>query len=76
MSSKVGPWPTGCCVAAFVAAALNELLHVHVDRGRVARALETTVGPEDHNPLGLAVDPDPFRRGVPGTARTRWRAGS
>jgi hypothetical protein len=59
------PWPRGCCVAAFVAAALGRLGHEGIDRAHLARSLKTTVGPDDPNPFQLAIEIDPVLRGVP-----------
>lgn len=57
-------WPPGCCVAAFVAAALMQLGHRVIDRAFLARKLGTSVGPKEANPWQLIVEPDPLLRGV------------
>lgn len=65
MRSKAEPWPKGCCVAAFVAAALMQRGMEPSDRARLAQALGTTVEPGSLNPFQLKTEPDPFLRGVP-----------
>jgi len=57
-------WPPCCCVAAFVAAALEKFGHKALDPQRLARLLGITVGPDCRNPWALPVEPDPERQGV------------
>lgn len=59
-----GPWPPCCCVAAFVAKALECLGDSKIDRSLIARQLGLKVGPTDENPWGLEVIHDPDFRGL------------
>lgn len=58
------PWPSECCVAAFVVAALAQLGYSGTDRVGLARRLGTRVGPDKPNPWGLTVESDPKLVGV------------
>ena len=59
-----GAWPPFCCVAAFVAAALEKLGHLNIDRKSLARRFEIAVAPASSNPWGLRVETDPNRQGL------------
>jgi hypothetical protein len=68
-AAHLNPWPPGCCVAAFVHAALCELRPGrHIDKSEVAAALGTLVGPTECNPWSLPVTFDSSSRGVSAAA--------
>jgi len=63
-------WPPYCCVAAFVAAALEKLGHANIGRESLAHKLDISVAPSSHNPWGLRVEVDPHLQGLTVAAAT------
>ena len=57
-------WPPSCCVAAFVAKALEHFGHSLLDRSQLARELGIRVGPGQVNPWDLPVEIDPNLQGL------------
>jgi hypothetical protein len=65
-----GAWPPCCCVAAFVAAALENLGHANIGHESLAHKLDISVAPSSHNPWGLRVEADPHLQGLTVAAAT------
>jgi hypothetical protein len=57
-------WPPGCCVPAFVAAALKIFGHTIVERRLLAHQIGIKISPGIWNPWNLPIQPDPDLAGL------------